>query len=269
LVARTPLFFLTLFCTEVQALMNTSTTLITGPLAGAAYLLRGLDMLRLPELRHFVWVPLLVNLVLFSLAIGLGFHYFSAVLDWLMPAWLDWLRWLLWPLFALVLFVFAFFSFTVVANLIASPFYGPLAGKVLEKLGSKLSGGVKEGRLGSAIVADLGSQLRRMRYFAARALPLLLASAIPGVNLIAGLLWIVFGAWSLSLEYMAYPLETQGILFPQQREMAKANRWETLGFGMTVLLGLSIPLLNILIPPAAVIGATLYIAERRRDNIPN
>jgi CysZ protein len=248
--------------------MNTSTPIITGPLAGAAYLLRGLNMLRSPELRRFVWGPLLINLVLFSLGIWLGIHYFSAVLDWLMPGWLDWLRWLLWPLFALLLIVFAFFTFTVVANLIASPFYGPLAVKVFEKLGVDLAGGVKEGRMGSAIVADLGSQLRRMRYFAARALPLLLASTIPGVNLIAGLLWLLFGAWSLSLEYMAYPLETQGMLFPQQREMAKAYRWETLGFGIAVLLGLSIPLLNILIPPAAVVGATLYIAGRRRDNIP-
>ena len=81
-----------------------------------------------------------------------------------------------------------------------------------------------------------------------------------------GFLWLLFGAWSLSLEYMAYPLESQGIRFPQQRELAGARRMETLGFGIAVLLGLSIPVLNILIPPAAVVGATLYVAGRNKPS---
>ncbi len=245
--------------------MNKPVQLITGPFTGAACLLRGLNLLRSPDLRLFLWVPLLINLTLYSFGFWLGMHYFSSVLNWLIPAWLDWLRWLLWPLFALLLTVFAFFTFTLVANLIASPFYGPLAAKVLEKMGVEFNG-EKEGRIGSAMLADLASELRRLRYFAFRALPLLVASAIPGVNFIAGLLWLVFGAWSLSLQFMAYPLETQGMRFPQQREMAKAYRMETLGFGIAVLLGLSIPVLNILIPPAAVIGASLYIAERSKPS---
>lgn len=242
--------------------MNQPVQLITGPFAGAAYLLRGLLMLRLPALRLFVWMPLLINLVVFSLAIWLGIHYFAIALDWLIPQWLNWLRWLLWPVFSVILSGLAFFSFTVIANVIAAPFYGPLANKVLELQGVELSGGSGE-RLFASFVADFGSEFRRLRYFAMRALPLLVASAIPGVNLIAGFLWLLFGAWSLSLEYMAYPLEAHSIRFPEQREMARANRMEALGFGFAVLFGLSIPVLNILIPPAAVVGATLYIAGRK------
>ena len=156
----------------------------------------------------------------------------------------------------------AFFSFTVVANLIASPFYGPLAGKVQRQLGLSVAGGEGGGRIG-ATVADIASECRRLAYFAVRALPLVLISVIPGVNLIAPFLWLLFGAWSLSFEYMAYPLEAVGIHFQQQRELAWAHRMETLGFGIAILLGLGLPVINILIPPAAVVGATLYLAERK------
>jgi len=235
---------------------------IISPMASPAYLLRGLRMLGQPGLRHFVWAPLLINLLLYGLGAWVGAHYFSAALHWLIPGWLEWLRWLLWPLFALLLSIIAFFSFTLVANIIAAPFYGPLAEKVLSILGVPV---VQEEHAGVfvGLAADLASEARRMAYFAWRALPLLLLSAIPGVNLIAPFLWLLFGAWSLSLEYLAYPLEAQGLRFDQQRQMAAAHRLETLSLGGAIMLGLGVPVLNILIPPAAVVGAALYVADRR------
>ncbi len=247
--------------------MNTPVQLITGPVTGAACLLRGLKRLWQPDLRHFVWGPLLVNLGLYIIGIWFGVHYFSAVLDWLMPTWLEWLRWLLWPLFAALLAGVAFFSFTVVANLIASPFYGPLALKVQRQLGLSLPDETGEGRV-ATLFADIASECGRFAYFASRALPLMLLSVIPGVNLAAPFLWLLFGAWSLSLEYMAYPSENLGIRFPQQRELAWANKMESLGFGAAILLGLALPVVNILIPPAAVVGATLYLSGRRKINRP-
>ncbi len=243
--------------------MNASIQSSVGPMVSAGYLLRGLKMLWQPGLRHFVMVPLLINLALYALGFWAGAHYFSSVLNWLIPGWLEWLRWLLWPLFALLLFVIAFFSFAVVANLVASPFYGPLAAKVQGSLGLALPPGEDLGFM-AAMTADLASEARRMGYFALRALPLLVLSIIPGINFLAPFLWLWFGAWSLSLEYLAYPLEAQGLRFDQQRELASAHRLETLAFGGVILLGLSIPVLNILIPPAAVVGATLYVFDKKQ-----
>jgi CysZ protein len=236
---------------------------LANPTIGPVYLLRGLMMLAQPGLRRFVWVPLLINLTLYSLGAWAGVHYFSAALDWLIPGWLAWLRWLLWPLFALLLSAITFFSFTLVANLIASPFYGPLAEKVLKNLGLAPSAQEEGEGIWGGMARDVVFELRRIAYFALRALPLLLLSAIPGLNVLSPFLWLLFGAWSLSLEYLAYPLEAQGIRFDRQRELAAKCRLETLSFGGTVMLGLSIPVLNILIPPAAVVGATLYCAERK------
>jgi CysZ protein len=219
-------------------------------------------MLGQPGLRHFVWGPLLINLLLYCLGGWLGVHYFSAVLNGLIPGWLEWLRWLLWPLFALVLSAIAFFSFTLVANIIAAPFYGPLAVKVLSNLGIAVAR-EESGGFATALLSGLAAEGRRMAYFALRALPLVLLSFIPVVNLIAPLLWLVFGAWSLSLEYLAYPLEAQGLRFDQQRKLVGSHRLEALSFGGAIMVGLGIPVLNILIAPAAVVGASLYTVDKK------
>jgi len=88
---------------------------------------------------------------------------------------------------------------------------------------------------------------------------------IPGINLIAPLLWALFSAWSMSLEYMAYPLENAGILFIEQKQLLKSIRWGALSFGGMAVLGLSIPIINIIIAPAAVIAATLYVDELSQE----
>ena len=104
-----------------------------------------------------------------------------------------------------------------------------------------------------------------MGYLGTRALPLLILSIIPGINVIAPFLWALFGAWGMALEYLAYPLENQGVLFSEQKDLVKSVRLGALSFGGLAVLGLTIPVLNIIVAPAAVIGATLYFNEIKRD----
>lgn len=225
----------------------------------AACLLRGLRLLAKPGLRHLVGIPLLINLVLYGIALAGGIHYFSVFMDWLVPAWLDFLRWLLWPIFGLSFLLIVYFTFTVLANLIGAPFYGRLAEKTIVLLEGRLAP-VSEG-FSKALVSDSLSEAKRLMYFLTRAVPLLILFLIPGVNLIAPLLWLAFSAWFLALEYMAYPLEAHGYRFDEQRRIAKQLPFGVFSFGGLVTLGLTIPVLNVLIPPAAVIGATLYFLE--------
>ena len=70
---------------------------------------------------------------------------------------------------------------------------------------------------------------------------------------------MAFSAWFLALEYTAYPLENHGVLFTEQRHMMKKMRFGATGFGAVAMLGLAVPVLNIFISPAAVIGATVYL----------
>jgi CysZ protein len=163
-------------------------------------------------------------------------------------------------LFFISFFIAGFFSFTVLANLIAAPFYGKLAAKTLSIVTGEAGAG-EEQPLAKVMVAEL----KRMGYLVVRALPLLLLFIIPGINVIAPFLWALFGAWGMALEYMAYPLENEGMLFTEQKQLAKSIRLGALGFGGITMAGLTLPLLNIVVAPAAVIGATIYLHEVKQD----
>ena len=88
---------------------------------------------------------------------------------------------------------------------------------------------------------------------------------IPGLNVIAPFLWALFGAWGMALEYMAYPLENAGLLFSEQKQLLKGVRLGALSFGGLAVMGLTIPVFNLIVAPAAVIGATIYFNEVKKD----
>lgn len=241
--------------------MKTHSILSEGPVFPIRCLWQGLTLLMAPRLRRYILAPLLINLVVYSLGFWALGHYFSTLMDWLLPSWLEWLRWLIWPLLAISALVVVFFSFTVIANIIGSPFYGGLASEVRRLQGEVLP--QIESNLVWDIVGNLAMEAHRLGYIVLRTLPIIVMFPIPGINLMATILWMVFGAWSMALEYCSYPLEIQGLNFSQQREFLAGRRLEALSFGGMVMLGLTIPVLNILIPPAAVIGATLYCQVRK------
>jgi CysZ protein len=107
----------------------------------------------------------------------------------------------------------------------------------------------------------MAAEFRRAGYLFTRALPLIVLFVIPGINIIAPFLWALFGAWAMALEFMAYPLENEGVLFSEQKQLAKDMRLGALSFGGVVMVGLTLPLLNLVVAPAAVIGATLYVND--------
>jgi CysZ protein len=226
------------------------------PAIAAGHLIQGFKYLMRPGLRRYIVMPVLINLLLYSGALLLGYHYLSGLIEHFIPAWLNWLQWLLWPLFFISFFIMGFFTFTLLANLLASPFYGGLSAKA-SVLTTGQSRPVSEQPVADVIRAELG----RVWYFSIRALPLLVLSFIPGVNVLSPLLWALFGAWGMALEYFAYPLENEGIPFTEQRKLAKSILVGALSFGGLTAFLLTIPLVNILVAPAAVIGATLYCSQ--------
>lgn len=226
------------------------------PVLAIGYFFRGLKLLGSPQLRAFLIIPVLINLVLYSVMLTLGYFYVGGLIEQFIPGWLQWLNWILWPLFFISFFIAGFFTFTVLANLIAAPFYGKLAAKTLAIVTGETGAGEEQ-----SLTKVMLAEVRRVGYLAARALPLLLLFIIPGINVIAPFLWALFGAWGMALEYMAYPLENEGILFPEQKQLAKDMRLGALSFGGITMVGLTLPLLNIVVAPAAVIGATIYLHE--------
>jgi CysZ protein len=239
----------------------------THAITGARYLLRGFGLINQPGIRLFAAVPLLITLLVFAVLIGLGVGYFSSLMDSLLPSgdawWVTLLRAVLWPLFALAMMLLWYFTFTLVANLIGAPFNGLLAEKVEAHLrGRPLS---DTGGLTDAIkdlLPSMLNELRKFAYYLLWAVPLLILFAIPAVNLAAPLLWGLFMAWMLALEYTAYPMENHRIRFRDARRALVAKRGLSLGFGAAVMGLMLVPVLNLLVMPAAVAGATALWVER-------
>lgn len=236
-------------------------------LSGPGYLGAGLRLILQPGLRQFVLLPLGINLLLFAGLIALAVQQFEHWLDVLMPdlpAWLGFLDYLLWPLFVALLLLILFFAFSVVANLIAAPFNGLLAEKVeiLVRGHAVAAPTLKPDELLAMAPRALLRELRKQGYFLSRALLLLIVSLIPGVNLVAAPLWLLFGAWSMAVEYIDYPADNHEVGWPEMLAWLRRRRWQCLGFGGATYAALLVPGLNLLLMPAAVAGATvLWVRE--------
>ena len=229
------------------------------PVVAVGYLFKGMKLLASAELRQYILIPVLINVVLYGIALTLGYYYVTDLIDHFIPGWLQWLSWILWPLFFISFFIAGFFTFTVLANLLAAPFYGKLSAKTLAIITGQTSASAEQ-----PLPKVMFAELKRAGYLASRALPLLVLSIIPGINVIAPFLWALFGAWGMALEYMAYPLENAGVLFTEQKQLVKSVRLGALSFGGVAVMGLIIPVVNIIVAPAAVIGATIYFNEIKK-----
>lgn len=235
-------------------------------ITGASYLLRGFRLIRQPGVRRYVAIPLLLNTLIFAALTVYATHWLqtlTAELTSVLPGWLDWLQWLLWPLFVLVALVLIYFGFSLLLNLIGAPFNGLLAEAVETHLTGRTTPDQSSwSRLLLDIVPALLGEVRKVGYFLAWALPLLLISFIPPLNLAAPLLWMVFGAWMLCLQYTDYVMGNQRLSFREQRRTL-ARQWRvSLGFGGAVLLATLIPGVNLIVMPVAVAGATALYLER-------
>lgn len=229
------------------------------PFKGFYYFISGFALMFKPGVFRYALWPLVINVVIFTVVTVVAFYQFGSLLEWMLsflPGWLEWLSYVLWPVFALALGLLFFFTFTLVANLVASPFNAPLAHAVELRLGQvsgKMGGKTPIVR---TVLKSVTSELRKLQYIFLRALPLLILFVIPVVNIAAPFLWIAFSAWMLTMEYADYPMGNHELNFRQQMGVLKKRRFLSLGFGGSVTLALMIPGLNLIVMPAAVAGAT-------------
>lgn len=230
---------------------------------GTGYLAKGLMLIKQPGIRPFVIIPLILNILLFGGLIYLGYAQFSPFVNWMLsylPDWLGFMEWILWTVFTSFAAFIVFFAFSPIANIIAAPFNAIMSEKIEEMLtGKDINSGIS---LMTLIKDTILSQLRKLIYIAIWSVGLLLISFIPGVNIISPLLWVIFGSWLLTLEYMDYPMGNHDLTFPQQKDYLQKRRGLALGFGGGVMVLTSIPIVNFLVMPLATAGATVMWVEQ-------
>lgn len=239
---------------------------------GLGYLGEGFRLIRLPGLRLFVIIPLVINILLFGLMFYFMAELFSVLIagamawlpDW---AWLQALDWLFWLLYGVVILLMLAYGFVIVANLIGSPFYGYLA-ELTEKHLTGQEVNPDEGW--AALLKDtpriLWREVQKIAYYLPRALGLFIIGLIPVVNLVAALLWFLFNSWMMALQYVDYPADNHKVSFARLRRDLAAQRLSALGFGLPVALAAMVPVLNLVVVPAAVCGATAYWVRENTSN---
>lgn len=237
---------------------------------GARCMLRGFRFLTLPGVRRYVLIPLVINTVLFVGALVWAAQRFAHWLGWLdqlLPHWLAWITLLLWPVFAATVALLLFYSFTLVANLLGAPFNSFLSANVEIRLTGRKP---ESGRtLWQEIVVSLRDELRRLIYILWRSLLVgvlaLMLLFVPLVNSVVPFLWFFFTAWMLAAQYSDYPLANRGLEFARQKEILGTQKARLLGFGSAATLCTLVPVLNFVVMPAAVAGATLLWLPPRSD----
>jgi CysZ protein len=229
---------------------------------GSSYFMRGVELLRHPQLRPFVLIPLLINIVIFATLITLSISAIGDTLEsWVgaIPDWLSWLSWLIWPIVGITLALITGYLFTAVAILIASPFNGLLAEKAEEIItGKPVQGPETIMQAFMIFPRALGREFSKILYYLPLLLFVFILSWIPPISGIAPLLWFLLGAWMMAIQYVDYPMDNHQRSFKDVKEALREVRMSSLGFGGLVALVSGIPLLNFFVVPAAVCGATVF-----------
>jgi CysZ protein len=228
-----------------------------------SYILKGFGMIFKPGLKRYVMLPLLISTLLLSLFGWIAYSQFDVFMNKLLPqdSWWQWLSWLLWPIFALTFVVIVFYGFTIFANLIAAPFNSKLAEAVAARLDENIQLPAADPFF-KDVAKSIYSETRKLLYYLIRAVPLLVLMLFPLTSAVASIAWLLFSIWFLALEYIAYPLENQKMLFSDQRRTLRKRPISALSFGGGITLLLLVPVFNLAAMPAAVAGATIYWHEK-------
>ena len=236
---------------------------------GIQYFLSGFKILTTKGLKRFVLVPLLINFLLFSVAIvyllnELGLHVDSIVA--LLPNWLTWLEFFIYPIaLTLMLFVFSL-VFTSAANWLAAPFNGVLAERVEQLLSGQHPPQDNITAIIKAIPHTLVREWKKLWYFVPRFIGFFLIGFIlPGIGQV---IWFLFIAWVLAIQYCDYAFDNNKRNFDTMRYVLRHNKSACFGFGACVSIFTMVPFVNLLVMPVAICGATaMWVDELKQQTL--
>lgn len=265
--------------------------MINDYVAGFRMFFAGFSLVFKPGIRGYAVVPVLISTIVFALLSWLVFHYYGQFVDWILPdtvagngaSWLmtAWhyvvsvFRFLLYiTLIVVLVFVFSW-TFSSLTGLVAGPFTSLLSEKVEGFLRTgdqrpalplapparpaviEYTQANKKQSLMGVLVQSMIRETRKLLHGLRFIIPLMVVFFIPIINIAAPFLWLLFGAWMVALEYFDIPAENRKLTLDQTRQILRDRKFFALGFGTAGSILLLIPILNLLVVPVAVIGATI------------
>lgn len=221
------------------------------------------------ECRLFIIVPIIINFIVLSFGAFFAYRAITGYLDSLVAMLPDWAQFVSYILAFMVFLSISLafcFVFSLAASIIASPFYSFLAEKVELKLY-----GTKGNDDGVAdIIKDvpriIKRELRKQLFYLPRAALCLILLFIPVVNILFTPVWFLLSSYMAALQFSDYAFDNHKVNFPLMRKALGSSVPTTFLFGMAVAFLLTIPILNLIIPPCAVCAGTIYYVRLRQVN---
>ncbi len=218
----------------------------------------GLKIALSKECRLYIIIPIIINFLLLT---GLSYLLITYVNQWIneltggMPAIISAL---ISGLLVISAVLAGCYFFSTFATLIASPFYGLLSDKVELKLTGKASSDDSLLYIIKSTPKIIMREVHKQLYFLPRALVCLIILFIPLLNIVSPILWFMLTSWMGCLQYCDYAYDNHKISFHDMRRDISTHRLHSFVFGMVITLLLTIPIFNLLVPPAAVCAGTKY-----------
>ena len=232
--------------------------MITDALDGAALLIRGFGLV-FGRRRLFLLggLPPLITSVVFLAILITGISN----LDRLIPDFATWIRVLIGIGAVGGSVLIMVLVFTAVTMAIGGPVYEKISELVDAELGSVPA--EAEESLTRSVPRSVRQSIALLAVSLAGAIVFALLGLIPVVGqTVVPVLSTMFGAWMLSIELIAPPLQRRGVLtVAERRATMSRNRARTLGFGVPTFLLLAIPFISVLVFPAAAAGGTMLARQ--------
>jgi CysZ protein len=162
-----------------------------------------------------------------------------------------------------LLSVVFFFVFTRVASTLASPFNDLLSQKTEEIVrGTFHDTPFSLVQLVKDSARSIGHSLKVLGIYLVLLVAALLLLLIPVVgaplSTVAGAL---ISSYMFAYEYLGYPMDRRRFIWKEKRAFLRSRLRSVIGFGLGNVVLASIPLLNLLFIPAAVVGGTLLFLD--------
>jgi len=236
--------------------------------SGASYFFKGFSLIKQKGIRRFVFIPLIINALLFSFAFYFVYKeldiYMNNIMAWL-PNWLNWLSVILWPLAVVTLLVIFSFIFSTVANWLAAPFNGLLSEKVEAILSGQPAPKGNMFDIVKDIPRTLDREWKKLSYYLPRAIGFFIILWI--LPVFGQVIWFLFIAWMMAIQYKDYPFDNHKVPFNQMKQVLKQNQSVSYSFGITVAVFSMIPIVNLVVMPVAICGATALWVDYYQDKV--
>jgi len=209
--------------------------------------------------------PLAISAVVLGVSYYLLYKFFVGTVSGFMGETWYWqvLYYFVVVIVAVIMLVVFFLLFTRVASALAAPFNELIS----EKTEQLVTGNFDDASFSVIqLIKDSGRGIyHSFKILGIYVLLLLAALILLVIPVIGAILFtvatVLLSSYMFAYEYLGYPMDRRRLPFKDKRSFLRSRLKTTMGFGLGNTAVASIPIVNLLFIPAAVVGGTLLFLE--------